>query len=94
MSEDGHCEHCCGRHCPHSKAWSHVAHSDGEGVRWMSQCPYCAEREQIVAALRAYADNLYPARKSWKPGDAIAFAALELDVAADWIERGTHLEVL
>ena len=93
-SQKGHCEHChemCQVHEPDTPPQT----SEHAGLHsgWLGgYCPACAERERIVEALRARAAKLHPAQKPWKPGDAIAFAAMELDVAAVVIERGEHLE--
>ena len=103
-SQNGHCEHCL-TGCPYTvggdRECSQIRHISAYRDTWPDGgCDICAliteavaaERERIVAALHGYAEALHPVGKSWKLGNPPAFAALQLDAAADRIERGAHLE--
>ena len=96
-TQNGHCEHC-DSDCLGGKV---VKRTFGQtvqfqwhgtwGVRWDYECPFCegakAERERIVKLMRSEAEREWASEL-----EGSHYAGNALDMTADDIEHGEHLE--
>ena len=77
-----HCEHCDKQSCRWVSEGLAELHRDHNGAEWAGICPACAERERIVALLKA----------AWfYDGEREGVAAV-IDLLGTPIGRGAHLE--
>lgn len=82
-----HCEHCDRPSCRWVSEGLAELHRDHNGAEWAGICPACAERERIVAWLRAKAE------REWESElEGSHYIGNALDMAADDIRDGKHLE--
>ena len=88
-TQNGHCEHChemCQVHEPDTPPQT----SEHAGLHsgWLGgHCPACAERERIVKLMRSEAEREWASEL-----EGSHYAGNALDMTADDIEHGKHLE--